>query len=140
MKHGTTRGMQRRLPKLRKKPFRNSVQLAVKSKPQGRLPAGNRDMNETIQRPKQIRPGFTTIRCWKCGNGYLIETAPTSEERSRGWVLAWLGLALALGNFAYQLFGSEQWGVALERTWFQCVALFAVWWVGRLVGQGPTKN
>jgi hypothetical protein len=36
----------------------------------------------------------------------------------------WLGLALA--NFIYQAFANQHWQQAIERSWFQLIALVAV--------------
>lgn len=39
-----------------------------------------------------------------------------------------LGAALVIGNFLWQLMGSEpNWTIAAERSYFQAVALFAAW-------------
>ena len=36
-------------------------------------------------------------------------------------------ISLALANFAVQFFGQELYSVALERSYFQAVALFILW-------------
>ena len=65
--------------------------------------------------------------------------AGSDSRPAHGWALAWLGVGLAIGNFVYQLCGPEQWGAAVERTWFQVVALFAAWVVGRLFRPRPNS-
>jgi len=55
-----------------------------------------------------------------------------------GYGLAGLGLGFVIANFAYQLMTKQEWGDAAERTWFQFMALLAVWIYGRLVG--PSHN
>jgi hypothetical protein len=34
---------------------------------------------------------------------------------------------LTLGNFAFQVFVSQDWSTAVERSFFQCIAIFCVW-------------
>lgn len=36
-------------------------------------------------------------------------------------------LGLVAGNFVYQVFGPHEWSVAAERSFFQIVAVAAVW-------------
>jgi hypothetical protein len=74
----------------------------------------------------------------------MNEPTPIEPERPAvsgavtGYALAGLALGLMLGNFGYQLCAGQHWADAGERTWFQVVALFAVWIYGRLAG--PRHN
>lgn len=38
-----------------------------------------------------------------------------------------LGIALTASNYFYQLAATEKWGTAFERSFFQWVAILAVW-------------
>jgi hypothetical protein len=44
-------------------------------------------------------------------------------------------IALAISNYAYQAFSGHQWHVALERTWFQGLAMMCVYLIQRFVWQ-----
>ncbi len=41
--------------------------------------------------------------------------------------LLFLLAGLSLGNFIYQFLGHQNWHLAAERSFFQFIALFAVW-------------
>jgi hypothetical protein len=41
-------------------------------------------------------------------------------------------LGLALGNFIYQCFSKQNYSVAIDRTFFQGIALFAIWITNRI--------
>jgi hypothetical protein len=41
-------------------------------------------------------------------------------------------LGLALGNFIYQYFSKQNYTVALDRSFFQGIALFAIWIANRI--------
>lgn len=45
-------------------------------------------------------------------------------------IAVWAGLAI--GNFAWQMFGDALWAVAAERSFFQGLAVLAVWLTGLL--------
>lgn len=40
-----------------------------------------------------------------------------------------LALMLALANFLYQYLTGQRWDVAMERTYFQAIALAIAWWM-----------
>jgi hypothetical protein len=44
-------------------------------------------------------------------------------------VAAFVCLGFLLGNLAYQFFTARDWQVALDRTFFQVVAVFVVTWL-----------
>lgn len=52
------------------------------------------------------------------------------------WLLALLlAVTLATSNFLYQAATRQDWNAALERSWFQAIALFIfAWWVGAFGG------
>jgi len=51
-----------------------------------------------------------------------------------GLILICILLGLALGNYVFQCFSQGEWIVALERTFFQLVALLSVWIVFKIKG------
>lgn len=38
---------------------------------------------------------------------------------------------LTVANFGYQAMTHHEWAVAVERSWFQAIAIFVCWWIVR---------
>jgi len=56
-------------------------------------------------------------------------------ERLSSRDLFWLFVGICLANFGWQAFDGQQWGTALERTWFQGITIVMVWICSRFCGQ-----
>jgi hypothetical protein len=53
----------------------------------------------------------------------------TEEESEGEEVMAFfgVGIGVVIANFLYQALGAHDWSVAIDRSWFQVCAIFAVW-------------
>lgn len=47
----------------------------------------------------------------------------SEKNKTLAWRLVSLGFALVASDFLYQFFTHENWSLALDRSYFQCVAL-----------------